>query len=90
MKISRNDNCPCGSKKKYKNCCSGNLSENKNNQLTRILILCGILFFCSLTIYSIFDFYQEDRPEMEAYTCDNPNCGKVHYRAVAAPPTESN
>jgi hypothetical protein len=26
---------------------------------------------------------------METYKCDNPNCGKVHYRPVSSP-TENN
>ena len=91
MKINRNDACSCGSKKKYKHCCgSGNISSNgEKNQLVRGLILTAMLLVTSLAIYSVVEFYQEDRPEMEAYTCDNPNCGKIHYRPVSSP-TENN
>ena len=85
MKINRNDACPCGSKKKYKHCCENNSSGNERNRLVLSLIVSAILLITALTLYSVVEFYQEDRPEMEAYTCDNPNCGKVHYRPVASP-----
>ena len=85
MKINRNDACPCGSEKKYKHCCGSKSSGNENNQLVRGIILSAILLVTGLTIYSVVEFYQEDRPEMEAYKCDNPNCGKVHSRPVASP-----
>ena len=85
MRINRNDPCPCGSKKKYKHCCFNNkVSKNINNQPIRNLILCAILLVSGLTIYSIIEFYQQDRPEMEAFECDNPNCGKIHYRPVSS------
>jgi len=85
MKINRNDACPCGSKKKYKHCCENKSIGNSPNQLIRNLIFGAILLVTGLTVYSVIEFYQEDRPEMEAYTCDNPNCGKVHYRPVVSP-----
>ena len=89
MKINRNDACPCGSEKKYKHCCGIKSTGNDSNQFIRGLILSAILLVTGLTIYSVVEFYQDDRPEMEAYKCDNPNCGKVHYRPVV-PPTENN
>ena len=86
MKINRNDSCPCGSGNKYKYCCGeGKSSRNDSNQLVRGLVLSAILLATGLTIYSVVEFYQGERPEMEAYKCDNPNCGKVHYRPVASP-----
>ena len=89
MKINRNDACLCGSEKKYKHCCGSGTLGNESNQLVRSIILSAILLVTGLTIYSVYDFYQEDRPEMESYKCDNPNCGKVHYRPVSSP-TENN
>ena len=83
MKINRNDACPCGSKKKYKHCCKTKLPSNQINQLVRSLILSAILLVAGLTIYSVVEFYQEDRPEMEAYKCDNPSCNQIHYRPVS-------
>ena len=39
-KISRNDPCPCGSGKKYKNC-----HENKDNKNTsRVPLILGVIF----------------------------------------------
>ena len=89
MKINRNVTCPCGSEKKYKHCCGIKSTGNNSNQFILGLILSAILLVTGLTIYSVVEFYQDDRPEMEAYNCDNPNCGKVHYRPVV-PPTENN
>ena len=89
MKINRNDACLCGSEKKYKHCCGITSTGNNSNQFIRGLILSAIILVTGLTIYSVVEFYQDDRPEMEAYNCDNPNCGKVHYRPVV-PPTENN
>jgi hypothetical protein len=39
MKIGRNDPCPCGSGKKYKNCC---LTKKSATPLSQVLL--GILF----------------------------------------------
>ena len=89
MKINRNDACLCGSEKKYKHCCESKSSGNESNQLIRSIILSAILLVTGLTIYSVVEFYQEDRPEMEAYKCENPNCGKVHYRPIV-PQNEKN
>ena len=85
MKINRNASCSCGSKKKYKHCCESNSLGNEKNRLVQSLIVSAILLITALTLYSVVEFYQEDRPEMEAYKCDNPNCGKIHYRPVASP-----
>ena len=49
----------------------------------RSFITIIIILFAANTLYGIYEYYQEDRPEMEAYTCDNPNCGKIHYRPVS-------
>ena len=84
MKINRNDACLCGSKKKYKHCCGNKASGGESNQFLRGIILSGILLVTGLAVYSILEFYNEERPEMEAYECDNPNCGKVHYRPVSS------
>jgi len=83
MKKNRNQLCDCDSKKKYKNCCGKNQISVKNTfTITKILIISIILGLSSITIYGVYDFYQSERPEMEAYECDNPNCGKIHYRPV--------
>ena len=83
MKINRNDNCPCGSEKKYKHCCGKGNPQNEGNQTLRSFITIAVILFAGITVFGIYDYYQEDRPEMEAYTCDNPNCGKIHYRPVS-------
>ena len=36
VKIGRNDKCPCGSGKKYKNCCLSTGQYEKNHELTNI------------------------------------------------------
>lgn len=41
-KTGRNDPCPCGSGKKYKQCCGGSAAEKKQSVFTnRIVVLVG-------------------------------------------------
>ena len=81
MEISRNDTCHCGSNKKYKNCCGSNQFNPKNERkIVRravSLALVSLLFFLA---WGILEHFTTERPEMEAYKCDNPNCGQIHYR----------
>ena len=84
MKITRNEPCVCGSGKKYKNCCSNKSLKKDSSRLIYNIIVTLLILVSGLTIYSIYEFYQEDRPGMEAYQCDNPNCGKVHYRPIVS------
>jgi hypothetical protein len=83
MKVNRNEPCTCGSGKKYKNCCGQKrFSRSDGVSKFQLFIISGILVLTAITVYGIVEFYQTDRPEMEAYQCDNPNCGKIHYRPV--------
>ena len=88
MKINRNDTCTCGSGKKYKHCCYDKkfslTDEGKNKGLRYYASILLIIGFLYVTAYGIYEFYQEDRPEMEAYKCDNPRCGKIHYRPISS------
>ena len=79
MKVSRNEPCSCGSGKKYKNCCGKDVDE-KQSFLSRNLIPIIFAVVLGATVFGFITFFQEDHPEMEAYKCDNPNCGKIHYR----------
>ena len=52
MKIGRNDDCPCGSGRKYKRCCEGNQQKRGSNMLLLVVggtilgaVLLGILQF---------------------------------------------
>jgi SEC-C motif len=52
MKIGRNDDCPCGSGKKYKRCCEGAEQKRGSNMLLLVVggailgaVLLGILQF---------------------------------------------
>ena len=83
MKTSRNEPCPCGSGNKYKNCCENKRFQlDGKNQYIRWLIAGAVGFFLVLTLWGIAEYFSSDHPEMEAYKCDNPNCGKIHYRPV--------
>ncbi len=87
MKTNRNDSCPCGSGKKYKHCCEAkDLHTGEGNQTIRWLIKGAVGVFLAVLVWGIVEFFSEEHPEMEAYKCDNPNCGKIHYR----PKTETN
>ena len=81
MKSNRNDSCPCGSGKKYKNCCEHKrFQSDDENRLIRWLISCAVGLLLSVLIWGVVEFFTTDHPEMEAYKCDNPNCGRIHYR----------
>ena len=87
MKSKRNDSCPCGSNKKIKNCCGQKGSiNNDSNKIINSLISFGVGVLIVVLIWGVIEFYSSDQPDMEAYKCDNPNCGKIHYR----PKTDTN
>ena len=81
MKTNRNDPCPCGSEKKYKNCCEQKrFQSGDENRITRLLITAAVGVFLAVFLWGVIEFFATDHPEMEAYKCDNPSCGKIHYR----------
>ena len=84
MKTNRNDQCPCGSGKKYKQCCEQKrFRNNDDNSYVRWLISGAVGFFLALTLWGIVEFFGTDHPEMEAFKCDNPNCNQIHYRPLS-------
>ena len=81
MKTNRNDPCTCGSGKKYKNCCEQKrFQSGDENRISRLLITAAVGVFLAVFLWGVIEFFATDHPEMEAYKCDNPNCGKIHYR----------
>ena len=83
MKTNRNDPCPCGSGKKYKNCCEQKrFQSGDENRITRLLITAAVGVFLAVFLWGVIEFFATDHPEMEAYKCDNPNCTIIHYRSV--------
>ena len=84
MKTNRNEPCPCGSGKKYKNCCeSKRFQPNRRNRYIRWLTIGAVGFFLALTLLGIVEYFTSDHPDMEAYKCDNPSCNQIHYRPVS-------
>ena len=84
MKTNRNDQCPCGSGKKYKQCCEQKRFQNDNNSYVRWIISGAVGFFLALTLWGVVEFFGTDHPEMEPYTdCGNPACTQIHYRPVS-------
>ena len=84
MKTNRNDTCPCGSGKKYKNCCEGKSFQSGNeNRMIRWLIRGAVGLFLAVIVWEVVVFLSTDHPEMEAYRCDNPNCTIIHQRPKA-------
>ena len=81
MKTNRNDPCPCGSGKKYKNCCEQKrFQSGDENRIMRLLITAAVGVFLAVFLWGVIEFFATDHPEMEAYKCDNLSCGKIHYR----------
>ncbi|SVD88870.1 uncharacterized protein METZ01_LOCUS441724, partial [marine metagenome] len=84
MKTNRNDDCPCGSGKKYKNCCEQKrFQSGDENRIIRWLIRGAVGIFFVILAWGLVEFFTTDHPEMEAYKCDNPNCAQIHYRQKA-------
>ena len=81
MKTNRNDPCPCGSGKKIKNCCEQKgLKSGDDNRMVRWLISGAVALFLAVLVWGVVEFFTTEHPDMEAYKCDNPNCGRIHYR----------
>ena len=84
MKTNRNEPCLCGSGKKHKNCCgSKRFQTSAGNRYIRWIISGIVSLFLILTVWSIVEYFTTEHPEMEAYKCDNPQCNRIHYRAVS-------
>ena len=84
MKSSRNDSCPCGSGKKYKNCCEKKrFQSGDKNRTIRLLISGAVGLFLAVLVWGVVEYFATDHPEMEAYKCDNPNCRRIHYRPIS-------
>ena len=84
MKTNRNDTCPCGSGKKYKNCCEQkHFQSGDGNRFIRWLIRCAVGLFLVVIVWGLLEYFATDHPEMEAYKCPNPNCTLIHYRQKA-------
>ena len=84
MKTNRNEQCPCGSGKKLKNCCEQKRFQNNGKfPYVRWIISGAIVFFLALTLWGVFDHFSSEHPEMEAYKCDNPTCNRIHYRPIS-------
>ena len=83
MKTNRNDTCPCGSGNKYKNCCKKErFQSGSGNRLIHWLIITALGLFMAVLIWGVVEYYSTEHPAMEAYKCDNSNCGKIHYRPI--------
>ena len=81
MKTNRNDDCPCGSGKKYKNCCEQKrFQSGDNNRLIRWLIRGAVGLFLAVIVWGLVEFFATEHPEMEYYKCGNPNCTIWHQR----------
>ena len=84
MKTNRNDACPCGSGKKYKNCCEQKrFQSGGKNRLIRWLIRGAVGLFLAVIVWEVVVFLTTDHPEMEYYKCGNPNCTIWHQRQKA-------
>ena len=84
MKTNRNELCPCGSGNKYKNCCEKKrFQPDEKHRYIRWLISGAIGFFLALILWAFVESFTSERPEMEAYKCDNPACNQIHHRPVS-------
>ena len=56
------------------------VKKDSNRNILNWLIGGVLIIFISISFLGVFEYFTSDNPEMEAYKCDNPNCGKIHYR----------
>ena len=56
------------------------VKKDSNRNVLNWLIGGALIIFISISFWGVFEYFSTDHPEMEAYKCDNPNCGKIHYR----------
>ena len=60
-KIGRNDPCPCGSGKKYKQCCEGKAAE-KTTFLTKwIAVIVGMILVLLVAVGTAASFFTDDQ-----------------------------
>tara|TARA_Y100001934_G_C11865997_1_gene546452 strand:- start:322 stop:555 length:234 start_codon:yes stop_codon:yes gene_type:complete len=77
MKINRNNDCPCGSTKKFKNCCGQvqNKTPFYKNKLHLLFLIIGI-FCIGITIATIIQKPLTNPEETEKTWCVN--CQTYH------------
>ena len=54
--------------------------KSKEKNILQLIFIGVTGLFMIFTFWGIVEYFSNDHPEMEAYKCDNPNCGKIHYR----------
>ena len=82
MNIKRNDQCICGSGKKFKNCCISKSSSSKRINYIRLFIISVVCLLIAFSVYGLYESF--DYPEQEYYKCDNPNCNQLHKRPISS------
>jgi hypothetical protein len=60
-KIGRNDPCPCGSGKKYKQCCAGKAAEKSTVYTKWVAVVLGSLLLLG-TLAMVSSMARNDRP----------------------------
>ena len=89
MKINRNDNCPCDSGKKYKNCCGKkNSSLSSKQQWDKWIALIIIAFLLGFIIKGLITYNSPEESIYEYYRCDNPQCTQQHKRLKVVNPAK--
>jgi hypothetical protein len=63
MKTGRNDLCPCGSGKKYKNCCLGKKSATSVSQILLGILFALIVVGGLIALFSAFRSYEPSSGE---------------------------
>ena len=63
MKTRRNDLCPCGSGKKYKNCCLGKKSATPASQILLGILFALIVVGALIALFSAFRSYEPSSGE---------------------------
>ena len=76
-KTGRNEPCPCGSGKKYKQCCEGKTAERTTVLTTWIAVVVGILVLL-VAAGTIASFFRDDRGNESPGRVWSPEHGHWH------------
>lgn len=79
MKINRNDDCSCGSGKKYKHCCEHKrFQPTEGNRYVRWLISLGVAIVLAVSLWGVVDYIRSEKIPIPEGAVWCANCGKYH------------
>ncbi len=73
-KPNRNDPCPCGSGKKYKNCCQNKDTSQMSSKIGMIAVVLALVFGLLIVFFSIFGADSQNCPPGTNWSTAHQHC----------------